>query len=173
MSQNNKQKNGTGVFTLDGTNYGSTSGGPQPLAGLTGLGSGTDFQLSGSTNLNGPGVTTSDGMISPVASDIYKKLYGSDPYIVGSQGYAFNLDGVTPGNTNVSTGDTQGSGNFGMGAPLDPSALGQGAQQHQTGSGRVQLKDVSFTPGLLQQLNSGTSQGNNLISLLQKMKVGG
>ena len=170
MSQKSTKQNGTGVFTLDGTDYGSKSGGPQPLAGLTGIGSGTDFQLTG--DAMNPGVTTSTGTISPVAGDMYKQVYGTDPFIVGSGDYAFNIDGIKTGNMIQPGATTQGSGNFGYGAPLDPSALGQGAVRNQTGSGRMQLRGENFTPGILQQLTGGSSQGNNLIALLQKMKVG-
>jgi hypothetical protein len=160
----NKRTDGTGTFTLDGTDYGSKSGGPQPLAGLTGLNSGMNFSLQGPTsNVDQMSVNN-----NPVALST-NNLNGDNPLVIGSGNYAFNVN--TDANGNI-TAPTSGGGNLGYGAPLDPSALGQSAQRNQTGSGRVSLKDVSFAPGILQQLNSGSSQGNNLIALLQKMKAG-
>jgi len=180
MSQKSTRQSDSGTFTLDGTDYGSKSGGPQPLAGLTGLSSGTSFQLTG--DAMNPGVQSSTGTISPVAGDLYRKVYGTEPFLVGlgdgsGPKFAVNVDSQTGevtyptgnfNNTNVGSG----AGGFGYGAPLDPSALGQSAARNQTGSGRMQLRGENFTPGILQQLTGGSSQGNNLIALLQKMKVG-
>lgn len=169
MSTKNSKSNGQGVFTMDGTDYGSKSGGPQPLAGLTGLSSGTDFQLTG--DAMNPGIQSSTGTISPVAGDMYKQIYGTDPYLVGSGDYAFNVDGVKTGNM-IQPSGTQGTGNFGFGSPMDASAMGQGSQPHQTGSGKVRLQAENFTPGMMASLTGGSTQGNNLIALLQKMKAG-
>lgn len=115
---------------------GSASGGPQPMAGLTGIQSGMGASQS-----------------------------GTPPSLVnGSPQYQFVMP--TDGSANMKTLGQS----LGMGAQI-VGANSSGQQTVGHGAGQKTAAQT-FTPSLSDATAGGSSSGNGLLSLLQKLQVG-
>lgn len=130
---------GTQNFTLpDGV--GSASGGPQPLAGLTGVQSG-------------------------LSSASQAQALAPQP-VLGQAGYQFTVPSAAGGNLSAAA-----QTGLGMGAKLaTPPSTGQTTQSR---GGAPRLQATQFSSGLSDAItNSGSTAGNGLIQLLQKLVPG-